>query len=209
MCSVRQIIEHRLGDEPFIHRLEPTQGTLIDTPLGQFNCIAFRSLVDPLPHLALTVGGVGHLGADGNPVETDEPTLVRVHRRDLLGDIFDDLSTSSTPDGPVSTGQTLRESMRLIQEAGRGVIIYLRPHGVGDALSQRLSRPFDHDTADKPGESVHHSTLEYGTGSQILSALGVKNLRLITNSDADYPQLRAFGLTIAERVPVSAGVATK
>ena len=210
MCSVRQVIEHRLAGEPFIHRLEPTDGTPIDTPLGRFNCIAFRSLVDPLPHLALTVGGVGHLGADGNPVESDEPTLVRVHRRDLLGDIFDDLSTGTPPprggssaSQGSSTGQLLRESMRMIQQAGRGVIIYLRPHGVGDALSQRLSRPFGHDTADKPGQSVHHSTLEYGTGSQILRSLGVKNLRLITNSDADYPQLRAFGLTIAERVPVS------
>lgn len=204
MCSVRQIIEHRLAGEPFIHRLEPTEGTPIDTPLGRFNCIVFRSLVDPLPHIALTVGGVGHLGADGNPVESDEPTLVRVHRRDLLGDIFDDLSTSGSPAGPASSGQLLRESMRMLQEAGRGVLIYLRPHGVGDALSQRLSRPFGHDTADKPGQSVPHTTLEYGTGSQILRALGVKNLRLITNSDAEYPQLKAFGLTIAGRVPVAA-----
>lgn len=204
MCSVRQIIEHRLAGEPFIHRVEPTDGTPIDTPLGRFNCIVFRSLVDPLPHIALTVGGVGHLGADGNPVESDEPTLVRVHRRDLLGDIFDDLSTSGSPAGPASSGQLLREAMRMIQEAGRGVLIYLRPHGVGDALSQRLSRPFGHDTADKPGQSVPHTTLEYGTGSQILRALGVRNLRLITNSDAEYPQLKAFGLTIAERVPVVA-----
>jgi len=209
MCSVRQIIEHRLAGEPFIHRVEPTDGTPIDTPLGRFNCIVFRSLVDPLPHIALTVGGVGHLGSDGNPVESDEPTLVRVHRRDLLGDIFDDLSTSGSPTGPASSGQLLRESMRMIQEAGRGVLIYLRPHGVGDALSQRLSRPFGHDTADKPGQSVPHTTLEYGTGSQILRALGVKNLRLITNSDAEYPQLKAFGLTIAERVPVAAGGAEK
>ncbi|VAX40281.1 3,4-dihydroxy-2-butanone 4-phosphate synthase / GTP cyclohydrolase II [hydrothermal vent metagenome] len=204
MCSVRQIIEHRLAGEPFIHRLEPIEGTPIDTPLGRFNCVVFRSLVDPLPHLALTVGDVGRLGADGNPVETDEPTLVRVHRRDLLGDIFDDLTTSGSADGPTSTGQLLRQSMRMIQEAGRGVIIYLRPHGVGDSLSQRLTRPFGHDTADTPSESVPHTTLEYGTGSQILRSLGIKNLRLITNSEADYPQLQAFGLTITERVPVVA-----
>lgn len=204
MCSVRQIIEHRLAGEPFIHRMEPVEGTPIETPLGRFNCIAFRSLVDPLPHVVLTVGGVGRLGSDGAPVESDEPTLVRVHRRDLLGDIFDDLSTSSCLSGPASTGQLLRASMRMIQEAGRGVIIYLRPHGIGDSLSQRLSRPFDHDAADRPSQSVPHATLEYGTGSQILAALGVRNLRLITNSDADYPQLRAFGLTISERVPVGA-----
>ena len=84
----------------------------------------------------------------------------------------------------------------MIQEAGRGAVIYLRPHGLGDTLSQRLSRPFNHDTADTPVESVHHATLEYGTGSQILAALGVRTLRLITNSDADYPLLQSFGLTV-------------
>lgn len=196
MCSVRQIIEHRLATEPFIHRLEPAGGTAIRTPLGEFNCIAFRSLVDPLPHIALTVGGVGDLDSHNAPIETDEATLVRVHRRDLLGDIFDDLSTSP----PGSTGQTLRASMRMIQEAGRGVVVYLRPHGVGEVLSQRLSRPFGAETDDKPGQSVSPATLEYGTGSQILRALGLRNLRLITNSDAEYPQLEAFGLSIVERI---------
>jgi 3,4-dihydroxy 2-butanone 4-phosphate synthase/GTP cyclohydrolase II len=200
MCSVRQIIEHRLAGEPFIQRLEPVEGTLLHTPAGEFNCIAFRSIVDPLPHVAFTVGGVGRLGADGHPVETAEPTLVRVHRRDLLGDIFDDLTSYHGSDGPASTGQVLRRSMRLIQEAGRGVIVYLRPHGVGDTLSQRLSRPFDFDTRDRPTESVPHATLEYGTGSQILRALGLRNLRLITSSEAEYPQLQAFGLSIAERI---------
>jgi 3,4-dihydroxy 2-butanone 4-phosphate synthase/GTP cyclohydrolase II len=203
MCSVRQIIEHRLSGEPFIHRVEPMSGTPIRTPLGEFNCITFRSLVDPLPHVAFTVGGVGRLGSDGNPVETHEPTLVRVHRRDLLGDIFDDLSTYPNADGPASSGQILRAAMRTIQGAGRGVVVYLRPHGVGDTLSQRLSRPFDLDTQDKPGQSVPHATLEYGTGSQILRALGLRNLRLITNSEAEYPQLQAFGLSIAERVAIS------
>lgn len=206
MCSVRQIIEHRLAAESFLHRLEPTEGTPIETPLGRFNCIVFRSLVDPLPHLAITVGDVGSLGADGNPVETDEPTLVRVHRRDLLGDIFEDLNTTGSADGQTSTGQLLRESMRMIQEAGRGVIIYLRPHGVGDTLSQRLNQPFDHNPEDTPAQSVPHATLEYGTGSQILRSLGVRQIRLITNSDAEYPQLEAFGLTITERVPVAGGV---
>ncbi len=206
MCSVRQIIEHRLESEPFIHRLEPTEGTPIETPLGSFNCIVFRSLVDPLPHLAITVGDVGSLGADGNPVETNEPILVRVHRRDLLGDIFEDLNTTGSADGPTSTGQLLRESMRMIQDAGRGAIIYLRPHGVGDALSQRLNQPFDHNPEDTPGQSVPHTTLEYGTGSQILRSLGVRHIRLITNSDTEYPQLEAFGLTITERVPVAARV---
>lgn len=202
MCSVRQIIEHRLAGEPFIHRLEPAAGTPVRTPLGVFNCVAFRSIVDPLPHVALTVGGVGKLGADGRPIESDEPTLVRVHRRDVLGDVFDELSTGAGTDGPTSSGQLLKASLRMIQEAGRGVVVYLRPNGMGEGLSQLLSRPFDMDTQDKPIQSVPQTTLEYGTGSQILRSMGLRNLLLITNSEADYPQLRAFGLNITQRVPI-------
>lgn len=200
MCSVKQIIEHRLAESSLISRIDPVAGTPIETPMGEFNLIAFRSVVDPMPHLALTVGDVGRLDASGNPIESPDPTLVRVHRRDLLGDIFDDLNSGS--DHTNSTGHTLRESMRMIQEAGRGAIVYLRPHGVGDALSQRLSRPFDHDTDDKPIQSVSPAMLEIGTGSQILRALGLHNLRLITNSNTPYPQLEAFGLSISERVGI-------
>ncbi|CAN0596188.1 unnamed protein product, partial [Laminaria digitata] len=152
MCSVKQIIEHRLAESSLISRIDPIAGTPVETPYGTFNLIAFRSMVDPMPHLALTVGDVGQLDTHGHPIESDEPTLVRVHRRDLLGDIFDDLDSGS--DHTTSTGHTLRQSMKMIQQEGRGAIVYLRPHGVGDALSQRLSRPFDHDQADKPIQSV-------------------------------------------------------
>ncbi len=204
MCSVRQIIEHRLGSESLIERLDPKEGTPLETPMGIFNCIAYRSMVDPLAHLALTVGSVGELGPDGRAREIDEPVLVRVHRRDLLGDIFDDLSSGSLPDGqPFSTGQMLRASMQMIQQAGCGVVVYLRPTGVGEALSQQLSRPFNEQRADTPAESVPAATLEYGTGSQILRNLGVRKLDLITNSQTPYPQLEAFGLSIARRVGVN------
>jgi len=200
MCSVKQIIEHRLAQSSIIERLDPIEGTTINTPQGQFNLIAFRSLVDPMPHLALTVGDVGVLDEYHNPIATDEPTLVRVHKRDLLGDIFNELSSSSEPN--TSTGHILRQSMQMIQDAGRGAIVYLRPHGVGDGLSQMLSRPFDQDNADKPIQSVSPTMIEYGTGSQILRGLGLSHLKLITNSEASYPQLEAFGLTITERVKI-------
>ncbi|MEZ6317377.1 MAG: hypothetical protein R3B49_01295 [Phycisphaerales bacterium] len=201
MCSVRQIIEHRLTRAGIVERLEPRAGQTLRTPMGDFNLIAFRSLVDPLPHLALTVGDVGAINADGVVAESHEPTLVRVHRRDLLGDIFDDLDSSSHG----SSGATLRGAMQLIQREGRGAIVYLRPHGVGDALSQRLQRPFDTRDQDRPHQSVPHATLEYGVGSQILRALGLTRLRLITPSATDYPQLAAFGLEIVDRVTPPAG----
>jgi 3,4-dihydroxy 2-butanone 4-phosphate synthase/GTP cyclohydrolase II len=196
MCSIKQIIEYRLSRSSIVERIDPAEGTSVRTPEGDFNLVAFRSIGDPMPHLALTVGDVGRLDEYGSAIEDSTPTLVRVHKRDLLGDIFDDLDSS----GGSSTGQTLRASMRMIQKEGRGAIVYLRPHGVGDGLSQRLSRPFDHDTEDSVIEAISPEMVEYGTGSQILRALGLSNLRLITNSSVSYPQLEAFGLTISERV---------
>jgi len=198
MCSVRQIIEHRLQKSSIVHRMEPASGTEIDTPEGRFNLVAFQSVVDPLPHIALTVGDVGRLGADGRVIDSDEPTLVRVHRRDLLGDIF-----NATQEGePHSTGATLRASMRAIQKEGRGAIVYLRPHGIGDGLSQRLSRPAGHSIDDKPQQSVPGGMLEYGMGCQLLRALGLSKIRLLSNSETEYPQIEAFGIEIVDRVGV-------
>lgn len=200
MCSVRQIIEHRLQRSSIVRRIEPVAGTPIDTPEGRFNLIAFQSLVDPLPHLALTVGGVGDLGAGGLVVEADEPTLVRVHRRDLLGDIFNATQTGEDR----STGSVLRAAMRAIQREGRGAIVYLRPHGLGDGLSQRLSRPANHSIADAPQQSVSGPMLEYGMGCQLLRALGLTKIRLLSNSDTEYPQIEVFGLEIVDRVGLEA-----
>ncbi len=206
MCSVKQIIEHRLSQSSIIERIEPISGTKIQTPQGEFNLIAFKSLVDPMPHLALTVGDVGTLDEYHNPIASDQPTLVRVHKRDLLGDIFHQQGTTTPSDSPDgSSGDALTKSMQMIQDAGRGAIVYLRPHGVGDGLSQMLSRPVDHDHADhadKPAQSVSPTMIEYGTGSQILRALGISHLKLITNSGASYPHLESFGLTISERVQI-------
>ena len=190
MCSVKQLIEHRLSRQSLVERMEPGAGQPIETAEGPFNLVAFRSVVDPLPHLALTVGDVGRLNDDGSVVESSAPTLVRVHRRDLLGDIF----------GAGPSSAVLRSSMRAVQREGRGAIVYLRPTGTDDSLTQRLTRPFDLDEADTPRQSVAPGMVEYGTGSQILRALGLRRLRLLSNSTTDYPQLEAFGLEIAERV---------
>ncbi|MEO0512246.1 MAG: 3,4-dihydroxy-2-butanone-4-phosphate synthase [Planctomycetota bacterium] len=188
LCSVRQIIEHRLKSRSLI---EPVgEPETVETAEGPFTMRVFRSLVDPLPHIALTFGDVG-----GG--ETDEPTLVRMHRRDLLGDVF------GVRDGgdPLSTGETLRASLRAIREAGRGAVVYLRPRAMGRELGASKLRP-PGDGEDRPEQSVSSTVVEFGTGSQILRALGLRRLRLLTNSDASYPQIDAFGLEIVERVAI-------
>lgn len=203
MCSVAQIIEHRLARESLVRRLEPRNGRPIRTPEGAFNLIGFESLVDPQAHLALTLN-LDQLGPD-------EPALVRVHRRHILGDIFSDLDSS--PEGP--TSGTLQRAMRAIQREGKGVLVYLRPEGVGEALDQRLTtvrrdpaKRLDPDTPDlrasnaaagiTPGAS--HPLREFGVGVQILRDLGITKLRLLTNHKQEYPGIEAFGVEIVERV---------
>jgi 3,4-dihydroxy 2-butanone 4-phosphate synthase/GTP cyclohydrolase II len=212
MCSVAQIIDHRLARSPLVKRLQPPEGARVRTAMGEFTLYAFESLVDPLPHVALTVGGVGTPGAgpDGAAEPSDEPALVRVHRRNLLGDVFGDLD--SADDGP--TGDTLRAAMRAIQEAGRGAIIYLRPEGAGDGLEQRLQsirRPAHDSGADTPdladprgpAGSTQAAMRDIGVGGQILRDLGLRRLRLLTNHPRPLPGLEAFGLEVVEHVPLT------
>lgn len=208
MCSVAQIIEHRLRDERLIRRLDPAQGTPIDTEFGRFNLIAYDSVVDPLPHIALTLGGVGDLASNGRGAETQEPTLVRMHRRNVLGDIF--FEAASSGEGP--TGRALHASLRAIQKAGRGAVVYLRPEGAGDALDQRLHAlkrsaytPESHDLTHPHGPgalAMPMTQRDFGIGGQILRDLGLHRLRLLTNHPRAMPALEAFGLEIVEHVPI-------
>lgn len=225
LCSVAQIIAHRLrggvegvgsGADLLVSRQEPRAGSALRTSLGLFNLIAYDSVVDPLPHLALTVGGVGDLDpSTGRARPVAEPTLVRVHRRHLLGDIF--LDQDSSPEGP--TGGVLHASMRMIQRAGRGVVLYMRPVSKGDkvlagsaAVEQRLQTLRSQGVASLDDESAraeaaHRAHLpvemrDFGIGGQILRDLGLSKLRLLTNRQTDLPGLEAFGLEVVERVAV-------
>ncbi|MDP6987699.1 MAG: 3,4-dihydroxy-2-butanone-4-phosphate synthase, partial [Phycisphaerales bacterium] len=204
MCSVEQIIEHRLAEETLVHRIDPAGGTPVETPWGLFNLIAFESQVDPQPHIALCMGDIGALDAHGQPIEVDAPALVRVHRRDVLGDIFD---VGASP-----SGNMLRGSMAAIAEAGRGVLVYLRPEHMGDSdLSQllhRVRRPSE-DDPDRPdltrdcgagARAVPIDTRNTGTGSQILRELGLTKLRLLTTTPRTWHGLHAFGLEVVEQV---------
>jgi 3,4-dihydroxy 2-butanone 4-phosphate synthase/GTP cyclohydrolase II len=179
----------------------------VRTELGEFDLFTFESAVDALPHVVLSAGGVGVPDSAGVVKEDGRPTLVRVHRRHLLGDVFGDVSSS--PEGP--TGATLRAAMKKIQEEGRGAIVYLRPEGSAldaglEHALQRIRRPAKKD-ADAPDltspTAVPPSSRELGIGSQIIRQLGLSKLRLLTNHTTDWPGLEAFGIQIVERVPLS------
>ncbi|MCC6909351.1 MAG: 3,4-dihydroxy-2-butanone-4-phosphate synthase [Phycisphaerales bacterium] len=208
ICSVEEIIHYRLERERLVHRLEPAEGSLIDTDHGQFRLFAYQSVVDPLPHIALTVGGVGEVDASGRVVERTEPVLVRMHRRNLLGDIFGDRSQP--------TNRVLAASLEAIQKEGRGALVYLRPSDVGEGLLGRLqtlsssahakidSRPNLTDPHGVGGRAMPMDRRDFGVGGQILRDLGLTKLRVLTNHQLKLHGLSAFGLEIFESVPIPA-----
>ena len=207
MCSVEQIIEYRLAREALVKRVEPLSGARITTPEGEFTLFAYESAVDPVPHLVLSLGGVGVPDAHGRVPEIDEAVLVRMHRRDLLGDIFGVARGESA----TSSGDDLRSAMRAIQREGRGAIVYLRPEGSGEdffARLQQIRRPQDDvntpDLTRTEGVGVRAQPMdsrEFGVGGQILRDLGISRLRVLTNHPRPaMPGLHGFGLEIVEQV---------
>lgn len=201
MCSVAQLIAHRLADGSLVKRIGPVR--TLKTTYGEFDAIAYESAVDALPHLVLARGGVGR-------VPTNEPTLVRMHRRHLLGDVFAEVNGTKT-----SSGEVLRESLRRIAVEGRGAVVYLRtqmPDEPEDDLEALLQAPRHTpktivDSSSTAG-LASRTQRDFGVGGQILRDLGLSKLRLITNSARDLPGLDAFGLEIVERVAAGSDCAS-
>jgi len=208
ICSVEQIIHHRLLRERLVHRMPPLEGVLVDTDHGRFNLIAYRSMVDPLPHLAFCLGDVGRLDPAGHPKQTTEATLVRMHRRDLLGDVFGEKSRPSH--------RLLGASLRRIQAEGHGVLVYLRPDGMGEGLAGQIQQrvyppwypmgsPNEPDLTGLSGvgaAAVPMDQRDFGVGGQILRDLGLTRLRVLTNAPRRLHHLQAFGLEVIESVPI-------
>ena len=144
-----------------------------------------------------------------------------MHRRNLLGDVFHDLSQ-----GPTPSAETLHNSLKMIAAAGRGALVYLRTNQSAD-LENSVGGVVDLEAllqssrvlrASNGGGDLHSAAgsehavnaipmaqREFGIGGQILRNLGLRKLRLITNQTRELPGLDAFGLEIVERVPVGGG----
>ncbi len=196
MCSVADVIQYRLQREKLIERIDEAT---FESEFGTFHLIAYRSMVDSLPHVALVCGDIGKLDATGQPIEVNDPVLVRMHSQNLLGDVLGDLGDP--------TGRVLRRSMRMIQEEGRGAVVYLRHEGMGKGLLKRLQTLHapEHLQRDEHAVRSGASGGDYGIGSQILRDLGLRKLRLLTNHPVHPTALSGFGLEITEFVPVDVG----
>ena len=193
MCSNADIIQYRLQRDALVKRIESTE---LKTAFGTFDLHVYETLNDPLLHLAITTGGVGAIDpATGKSVIQTDPVLVRVHSEHLLGDVFAATFTDS--------GSELQNSLRIIQQAGKGAVVYLRQESRGLALLARLR---EMRKSEMPANSAETSGVmgrrDFGMGAQILRDLGLRELIILTNRPKKLHGLEGFDLTVVEQRPI-------
>ncbi len=188
IVTIAELIQYRLRNEKLVRRAG--EALLPTAAGGEFRAVVYENDIDHVDHVALVKGEIG----------PDDEVVVRVHSECLTGDAFGSLRCDC--------GEQLEAAMKLIQEEGKGVILYMRQEGRGIGLKNKIKA---YSLQDREGLDTVQANerlgfppdlRDYGVGAQILVDLGVRKMRLLTNNPGKRAGIEGYGLTIVERLPL-------
>ena len=186
IISIADLIKYRLNQEALVE-----EGVEVDMPTayGHFRLIPFKQKSNGLEHVALIKGSW----------EKDEPVLVRVHSSCVTGDIFGSCRCEC--------GDQLHEAMRMIDEAGKGAVVYMNQEGRGIGLMNKIAAyKLQEEGLDTVDANVHlgfkPDERDYGVGAHILRHIGISKMKLMTNNPVKRIGLESYGLEIVQNVSI-------